>query len=90
MTWMAWTLPTALFFLGVAVLLVVMALLERRWPTIARTGWLGISTTRGDRLFIGLLSIAFIHVVWLALSDLPVWIASTLALIAAAGIMQKG
>jgi len=87
---MAWTLPTTLFFIGVGTMLVVMSVLEIRRPTIARTGWLGFATTRGDRLFIGLLTVAFIHVAWLALADLPLWIASGLALIVAAGIMQKG
>lgn len=90
MTWMAWTLPTAMFFVGITVMLVVMSVLEVRTPTIARTGWLGFATTRGDRLFISLLAVAFIHVAWLALSDLPLWIASGLALIVAAGIMRRG
>ncbi len=90
MTWMAWTLPTAIFFIGIGAMLVVMSVLEVRRPTIARIGWLGFATTRGDRLFIGLLTIAFIHVTWLALSDLPLWIASGLALIVAAGIMRRG
>ena len=90
MNWMAWTVPTALFFIGVGAMIVVMSVLEVRRPTISRRGWLGFVTTRGDRLFIGLLVIAFIHVTWLAVSDLPLWIASGLALIAAAGIMRSG
>ncbi len=90
MTWMAWTLPTALFFAGIGTMLVVMSVLETKKPTIARIGWLGYATTRGDRLFIALLATAFIHVAWLALADLPLWIASGLALIVAAGIMRRG
>ena len=90
MTWMAWTQPTAIFFVGIVTMLVVMSVLEVKRPTIARVGWLGFATTRGDRLFIGLLAVAFIHVTWLALSDLPLWIASGLALMVAAGIMRRG
>jgi len=90
MTWMAWTQPTAIFFIGIVAMLVVMSVLEVKRPTIARVGWLGFATTRGDRLFIGLLAVAFIHVAWLALSDLPLWIASGLALMVAAGIMRRG
>ena len=90
MTWMAWTQPTAIFFIGIVTMLVVMSVLEVKRPTIARVGWLGFATTRGDRLFIGLLAVAFIHVAWLALSDLPLWIASGLALMVAAGIMRRG
>ncbi len=90
MTWMAWTQPTAIFFIGIVTMLVVMSVLEVKRPTMARVGWLGFATTRGDRLFIGLLAVAFIHVAWLALSDLPLWIASGLALMVAAGIMRRG
>jgi predicted small integral membrane protein len=87
---MAWTLPTGLFFAGIAMMLIVMSVLAVRRPGSARRGWLGFSTTRGDRLFMGLLAIAFIHVLWLAVSDMPVWFASALALVVAAGIMKKG
>lgn len=90
MTWMAWTQPTAIFFIGIVTMLVVMSVLEVKRPTIPRVGWLGFATTRGDRLFIGLLVVAFIHVTWLALSDLPLWIASGLALMVAVGIMRRG
>ena len=38
-----------------------------------RRGFLPMTTTRGDRLFIGLLGAAWIHLGWLGLSDLPLW-----------------
>lgn len=90
MQWMAWTLPTALFFAAVAAMLVVMSLAELRWPTVKRRGFLPIATTRGDRLFISLLTVAFIHLGWLAATDMSVLIASALALVTAAGIMARG
>ena len=34
-------------------------------PTIERRGFLPMTTTRGDRLFIGLLGAAWIHLGWL-------------------------
>ena len=34
-------------------------------PTIERRGFLPMATTRGDRLFIGLLGAAWIHLGWL-------------------------
>ena len=67
MSWMAWTLPTALFFLTIGMALVVMTLLELRYPTKQRQGFLPLSTTRGDRFFISLLSAAFIHLLFLGL-----------------------
>jgi len=90
MAWMAWTAPTALFFVAVAVALAVMTVLELRWPTVERQGWLPIATTRGDRFFISLLSIAYIHAIWLAVSDFPVYFASLLSVGTAALLMHKG
>ncbi len=90
MEWMAWTWPTAVFFAAVAAVLAIMTLLELRWPTVERRGLLPIATTRGDRLFIGLLGSAFIHVLWLAATDLPVPIASCLSLVFAALVLSKG
>jgi predicted small integral membrane protein len=70
MSWMAWTMPTALFFASIAVLLIVFSILAIRFPETPRTGVLGIETTRGDRLFITLLGSAFINLAWLGLVGL--------------------
>ena len=69
MSWMAWTLPTAIFFLVIASLLVIFTILAIRFPETPRRGVLGIDTTRGDRLFITLLGSAFINLAWLGLVD---------------------
>lgn len=67
--WMAWTLPTALFFAAIAVTLLAMGLFHRKSPSTPRIGILGIETMRGDRLFISLLGSAFIMLAWIGLSD---------------------
>ena len=67
--WMAWTTPTAIFFVAIAALLVVFTVLAIRYPEVPRTGILGIETTRGDRLFITLLGSAFIQLFWLGWVD---------------------
>jgi len=79
--WMAWTVPTALFFLGIAALLVGMTIWQRLSPTRLRSGLLPIPTTRGDRLFVGLLACAFLHLAWLALTPFSLWIALGLSLL---------
>lgn len=71
MEWMAWTLPTAMFFVAIAATLVAMGLLHRKYPSTPRTGVLGIETMRGDRLFISLLGSAFINLAWIGLLDAP-------------------
>ncbi len=73
MSWMAWTLPTALFFGAIFTTIAAMLVWERYAPTTLRRGFLPLDTTRGDRLFIGLVANAFVHMAWLGLTDLPVW-----------------
>lgn len=63
--WMVWTAPTAVFFILIATLLLLMLLAEIIRPTIARRGLLGFTTTRGERLFIGLLLSAYLHLIWI-------------------------
>lgn len=81
MDWMAWTLPTAAFFAAIGLLLVGMTLAELRSPCIERRGFLPIATTRGDRLFIGLLVSAWIHLLVIGVTDWSLWVASVLSLL---------
>jgi predicted small integral membrane protein len=71
MAWMAWTWPTAIFFVAIAGLLVTFSVLAIKFPETPRKGILQIETTRGDRLFITLLGSAFINLVWLGLEVAP-------------------
>jgi predicted small integral membrane protein len=59
--WMAWTLPTAIFFVLLALTLSVMTWLSASYPEAERVGILRIPTTRGDRLFVSLILAAVIH-----------------------------
>jgi predicted small integral membrane protein len=88
--WMAWTLPTAVFFIVIALMLVGMTIWQVASPTVARRGWLPIETTRGDRLFIGLLGSAYIQLLWLGFTDLSLWISLVIALVYMAVIMRFG
>lgn len=88
--WMAWTWQTALFFVGIAGALIAMTVWEILKPggDPREPGILGIDTTRGDRLFISLLSAAYIHLAWLAFFSDPLWWASIIALIWAAAVAK--
>ncbi|MFQ3193002.1 MAG: putative small integral membrane protein [Paraglaciecola sp.] len=81
MNWMAWTELTATFFSVIGVILVCMTVYEIKVPCIDRKGFLPISTTRGDRLFIGLLTSAYIHLAFLAFTELSLTIALVLSVI---------
>lgn len=90
MNWMAWTLPTALFFGAIGLLLITMTLVELWRPTVMARGWLPMATTRGDRIFISLLAAAVLHVAWLALFTSPPYGASVAAVIAAIIVLRWG
>ena len=62
LSWMAWTWPTAAFFLFIFLCFIVMSVWEYYSPGGGpRHGILGLDTTRGDRLFISLLGTAYHH-----------------------------
>lgn len=73
--WMYWTLPTAIFFITIFSMIMGMLVWELVSPTIERRGFLRIPTTRGTRFFLGLLGSAYVHLAWIAFTDLAVWIA---------------
>lgn len=99
--WMVWTTPVAVFFGCIALMLAGMTAWEIRSPTTLRKGFLPIATTRGDRLFIGLLGAAYINLAfvglagrfaeWFALEQEPsIWIGFAISLAALALVMKKG
>jgi predicted small integral membrane protein len=99
--WMVWTLPVAVFFACIAGLLVAMTIWELRSPTVMRKGFLPMPTTRGDRLFVGLLAAGYVNLAflgiagwlqeWLALAEEPsVWNGFVASMLVLAGVVRKG
>ncbi|HEY0122267.1 MAG TPA: DUF2160 domain-containing protein [Rhizobium sp.] len=88
-SWMAWTLPTALFFVTIFALLIGMAVWEYVSPGgNPRVGILHFETTRGDRLFVSLLGAAFIHIAWLGLIGPSLWWAVAISVVYAIGVFR--
>ena len=74
LAWMAWTKPTAIFFITIFCLLLAMTIWEAISPGGGpRVGILRFETTRGDRLFLSLLGSAFIHLAWLGFVGPDLW-----------------
>jgi predicted small integral membrane protein len=99
--WMAWTLPVAVFFTCIVLMLIGMTVWEIKSPTVMRKGFLPIETTRGDRLFIGLLSAAYVNLAfvamsarmidWFGLTDEPsIWISFVISMLLLVFILRKG
>jgi predicted small integral membrane protein len=99
--WMAWTTPVAVFFTCIVLMLVGMTIWELKSPTTSRRGFLPIETTRGDRLFIGLLAAAYVNLIFVGISgklaawftldsDPTIWISFLISVAVLALIMRKG
>ena len=74
LSWMAWTWPTGLFFIGLFTAMAIITVIEIKKPgTSERKGALGLTTTRGDRLFLTMLGSAYIFLAWLGLMGEPLW-----------------
>lgn len=89
LAWMAWTWQTALFFCVIALMLIGMTIWELAQPGgNPRYGVFSLDTTRGDRLFISLLTAAYIHLAWLAFTSAPLWGATIVSVIVALVIFR--
>src|SRR5829696_10161390 len=95
--WMVWTTPVAVFFSCIVLMLAGMTAWELKSPTTLRKGFLPIATTRGDRLFIGLLIAAYVNLAfvafserfgqWLGMADEPsVWVSFIASMVLLAAI----
>lgn len=88
MDWMAWTWPTAIFFICIGTILITFTVLAIKFPETPRMGVLGMETTRGDRLFITLLGSAFINLAWLGVVGANQPYAMVVCLIYAAAVFR--
>jgi predicted small integral membrane protein len=90
LSWMAWTTPIAIFFICVLIMLIGMTIWQVKSPSIERKGFLPIATTRGDRLFIGLLSAAYVNLAWAGLTDVTQYIGAVLGFALLIVVMRWG
>jgi len=90
LSWMAWTTPIAIFFISVLIMLIGMTIWQVKSPSLERKGFLPISTTRGDRLFIGLLCAAYVNLAWAGLTDVTQYIGAVLGFALLVVVMRWG
>ena len=99
--WMAWTMPVAIFFIGIALMLFSLTVWEIKSPSVTRKGFLPMETSRGDRVFIGLLGAAYINLVfvgisarlmdWLSLTQEPsVWVSFVCSMLFVLFVLRRG
>lgn len=88
--WMAWTPEVAIFFICIGLMLAGMTVWQIRSPSIARKGFLPMPTTRGDRLFIGLLTAAYVNLAWAGLTEMQQAIGAAISFVLLVMVMRWG
>ena len=71
-------------------MLIGMTIWQVKSPSLERKGFLPISTTRGDRLFIGLLCAAYVNLAWAGLTDVTQYIGAVLGFALLIIVMRWG
>ena len=88
--WMAWTPEVAIFFICIGLMLAGMTVWQIRSPSIERKGFLPMPTTRGDRLFIGLLTAAYVNLAWAGFTEMQQAIGAALSFVLLVVVMRWG
>ena len=88
--WMAWTPEVAIFFICIGLMLAGMTVWQIRSPSIARKGFLPMPTTRGDRLFIGLLTAAYVNLAWAGFTEMLQAIGAAISFVILLVVMRWG
>lgn len=61
--WIPWTLPVAIAFIGIALMVTGLTIWGHFRPPVRRKGFLGIVTDRSERVYIALIVFALIEVI---------------------------
>ena len=61
--WIPWTLPVAIAFIGIALMVTGLTIWGHFRPPVRRKGLLGIVTDRSERVYIALIVFALLEVI---------------------------
>jgi predicted small integral membrane protein len=87
--WMYWTIPTILFVGFILLMLIGLSIWDAKDPGWARQGILPIETTRGDRVFMSILTTLSVFCLWLYFIGITaVWSVLVVGAAATMGIMN--
>lgn len=91
LAWMHWTWQSGIAFILLAGLLIGLAVLDRRRPGYSRKGFLPMATTRGDRVFLSIVTLVGLLLLQLKfLPDISSWWVLACGAVSAVVIMQRG
>jgi predicted small integral membrane protein len=91
LAWMHWTIPSAIGFGALFGMLAVLGILDKYHPGYARKGFLPMTTTRGDRVFLSAVSLLAVVFLWLKfLPEVALWGALAIAAAVISVLMKWG
>lgn len=91
MSWMYWTLASAIGVAALGATILGLAIWDAYSPGFARKGFLPMQTTRGDRAFISIISMFAIFLLWLTLiPQVSIYIACVVAALVIFIVMKWG
>jgi len=89
--WMYWTPYTLTAASFLCLLILILAIFDVKKRSVPRKGFLPISTTRGDRIFISAVTSIGIGIIWLAIiGDMHLEILLTIFIIIGVVIVKFG
>jgi predicted small integral membrane protein len=89
--WMHWTWQSGLAFILLAGLLIGLAILDQFRPGYSRKGFLPMATTRGDRVFLSIVTLVALLLLQLKfLPEASSWWVLACGAVTSAAIMQRG
>ena len=91
--WMYWSKASVILTLLFALMLIIMALIDRRGLSQYRTrrGFLRTETTFGERVFLAIVAFIITGIVWIAIfNKAPIVIAGVIGIIIGAIIVKWG
>jgi predicted small integral membrane protein len=87
---MYWTIPVAIIFVLVFLMIAAMTIWGHFSPPHRRTGFLGIVSDRGERLYIALIAFALIMVVSFGIVGTNPWVFVAIGATVGAVILKWG
>ena len=76
--WMYWTWPSLVLFIVLIITIIGLSLWDTFSPDIKRKGFLPIATSRGDRVFIAIISTIGLYLVWLGVAGNSLFIGAVI------------
>ncbi len=90
-SWMYWTYQSAIGFGLLFGMLAVITFVDTKKPSFETKGFLPMPTTRGDRVFISVVSFFFLVLLWLRyVPDLTGWVVVIVGIVNAVIVMKWG